>query len=110
MAREPDAPAESRTGSIRACGAPQAAVRLGAARDDPARGSGLVTFGPDIRGGCTRTLWTFACVACSAHKLVEPRHSGSLWRCRASFVSERAVKRPSRAITRCAETLCNLNV
>ena len=41
MAREPDAPAESRTGSIRACGAPQAAVRLGAARDDPARGSGL---------------------------------------------------------------------
>ena len=26
IAREPDAPAESRTGSIRACGAPQAAV------------------------------------------------------------------------------------
>jgi len=41
MAREPDAPAESRTALFAPAGAPQAAVRLGAARDDPARGSGL---------------------------------------------------------------------
>jgi hypothetical protein len=51
MAREPGAAAESRTGSIRACGAPQATVRLGAARGDPARGSGLVTFGPTFAAG-----------------------------------------------------------